>query len=96
MISFIYHFFFFFWLHQKVLKLLQGDEEVTRWAKQQLCTSEEFDDLDGEAFPSNIQSYLNMALLDLEDDSLSVSSSEQSVSLEDYLRGRWSRSSSFD
>lgn len=79
-----------------VLKLLQGDEEVTRWAKQQLCTSEEFDDLDGEAFPSNIQSYLNMALLDLEDDSLSVSSSEQSVSLEDYLRGRWSRSSSFD
>ncbi|XP_050256030.1 protein kinase STUNTED [Quercus robur] len=78
-----------------VLKLLQGDEEVTRWAKQP-CTSEEFDDLDGEAFPTNLQSYLNLALLGLEDDSLSSSGSEQSVSLDDYLHGRWSRSSSFD
>ncbi|KAK7831026.1 receptor-like cytosolic serine/threonine-protein kinase rbk2 [Quercus suber] len=78
-----------------VLKLLQGDEEATRWAKQP-CTSEEVDDLDGEAFPTNLQSYLNLALLGLEDDSLSSSGSEQSVSLDDYLHGRWSRSSSFD
>ncbi|KAF3960182.1 hypothetical protein ACB098_04G045500 [Castanea mollissima] len=78
-----------------VLKLLQGDEEVTRWAKQP-CTLEEVDDLDGEAFPTKLQSYLNLALLDLEDDSLSSSGSEQSVSLDDYLHGRWSRSSSFD
>ncbi|XP_038705436.1 probable receptor-like protein kinase At3g17420 isoform X2 [Tripterygium wilfordii] len=77
-----------------VLKLLQGDEQVTNWAKQQLRTAE-VDEMDGEAVPTNIQSHLNLALLDLEDDSLSISSNEQSVSLEDYLQGRWSRTSSF-
>ncbi|XP_043716902.1 uncharacterized protein LOC122664926 [Telopea speciosissima] len=80
-----------------VLKLLQGDPEVTKWAKLQVKASEEFDTQDEEAFPhTNIQSHLNVALLDVEDDSLSVSSIEQNVSLEDYLQGRWSRSSSFD
>lgn len=55
------------------------------------------DTVDDEACPrSNIQSHLNLALLDVEDDSLSMSSIEQNVSLEDYLQGRWSRSSSFD
>ncbi|KAF6167124.1 hypothetical protein GIB67_029762 [Kingdonia uniflora] len=77
-----------------VLKLLQGDLEVTKWAKQHISASEEFDD---ESFPPpNIQSHLNLALLDIEDDSVSISSVDQSVSLEDYLQGRWSRSSSFD
>lgn len=53
--------------------------------------------LDDEACsPSNLQSHLNLALRDVEDDSLSICSVEQNVSLEDYLRGRWSRSSSFD
>ncbi|XP_042514532.1 serine/threonine-protein kinase PAK 6-like [Macadamia integrifolia] len=80
-----------------VLKLLQGDPEVTKWAKLQVNASEEFDAQDEEAFPhTNIQSHLNVALLDVDDDSLSVSSVEQNVSLEDYLQGRWSRSSSFD
>ncbi|KAK9291779.1 hypothetical protein L1049_019729 [Liquidambar formosana] len=79
-----------------VLKLLQGDMETIKWAQQQVNALEELDAMDGEAFPSDIQSHLNLALLDLEDDSLSVSSSEQSVSLEDYLQGRWSRTSSFN
>ncbi|KAG2716163.1 hypothetical protein I3760_03G110900 [Carya illinoinensis] len=79
-----------------VSKLLQGDEEVTRQAKQQLSTSEEVDVLDGESFVANIQSHLNVALLDVEDDSHSSSSSEQSISIEDYLKARWSRSSNFD
>ncbi|PRQ49462.1 putative protein kinase RLK-Pelle-RLCK-VI family [Rosa chinensis] len=79
-----------------VLKLLQGDEEITRWARQEVSASDELDALDGEAVPTNIKSHLNMALLDLEDDSLSTSSGEQSISVEDYLRGRWSRSTSFD
>ncbi|KAF5457876.1 hypothetical protein F2P56_021950 [Juglans regia] len=70
-----------------VLKLLQGDEEVMRLAKQQLCTSE-VDALDGEAFSTNIQSHLNVALLDIEDELLSIGSSEQSVSLDDYLQAR--------
>lgn len=82
---------------KQVLKLLQGDLEVTKWARQQVSASDELDNTDEEAVPSNIQSHLNLALLDLEDDSLSISSSpEQSISIEDYLQGRWSRTSSFD
>ncbi|KAK4572685.1 hypothetical protein RGQ29_030922, partial [Quercus rubra] len=66
-------------------------------ARLQVNASDESDMLDGEACPrSNLQSHLNLALLDVGDDSLSMSSIEQSVSLEDYLQGRWSRSSSFD
>ncbi|GFY96534.1 kinase with adenine nucleotide alpha hydrolases-like domain-containing protein [Actinidia rufa] len=80
-----------------VLKLLQGDPEVTKWARLQVNASEETDTPDDEAFPSsNIQSHLNLALLDTHEDSLSMSSIEQTVSLEDYLRGRWSCSSSLD
>jgi hypothetical protein len=71
------------------LKVLQGDEEVTRWAKQLVRTSEEVDALDGEAFYTNIKSHLNVALLELEDDSVCISSSEKSVLLEDYLFKLW-------
>ncbi|KAG8378218.1 hypothetical protein BUALT_Bualt08G0114900 [Buddleja alternifolia] len=91
-----------------VLKLLRGDPEVTKWARLQVNASEGseirqeaialegLDVLEDETFSqSNIQSHLNLAMLGVED-SLSLSSIEQSVSLEDYLRGRWSRSSSFD
>nr|TKS00678.1 putative receptor-like serine/threonine-protein kinase [Populus alba] len=80
-----------------VVKLLQGDAEVTRWARLQVNAVEESDVLDDEACPrSNLQSHLNLALLDVENDSLSSSSLEQSISLQDYLQGRWSRSSSLD
>ncbi|KAJ6366256.1 hypothetical protein OIU77_002775 [Salix suchowensis] len=79
-----------------ILKLLKGDEEVKNWARHQVCASEKLDAVDRDAFPTNIQSHLNLALLDLEDDSLSISSTEQGVSIEDYLQGRWSRTSSFD
>lgn len=79
------------------MKILQGDEEAVRWARQQVSASEDEEEVvDGEPLPSNIQSHLNLALLDMEDDSYSLSGSEQSISIEDYLRGRWSRSSSFD
>ncbi|KAJ0973176.1 hypothetical protein J5N97_021135 [Dioscorea zingiberensis] len=87
-----------------VLKLLQGDDSVLLWARSQVSASECFDDLDDEATSpvSDIQSYINLALQDLDEDSQSVSSTEPSVdfitgntSLEDYLQGRWSRSSSF-
>ncbi|OIV97005.1 hypothetical protein TanjilG_03579 [Lupinus angustifolius] len=80
-----------------ILKLLQGDQEVTAWAGQEVSAPPELDGADGEPVPTNnIQSHLNLALLDLEDDAVSISSTEQNVSLEDYLLGRWSRSSSFD
>ena len=82
----------------QVLKLLQGDDEVITWAKQQVNSYPvDFDVFEGETPRSDIQSHLNVALLDLvEDDSASISSNEPNISLEDYLRGRWSRSSSFD
>lgn len=92
-----------------VLKLLQGDPEVVKWARLQVNASEGSlhrevnnslegaDAIDDETFSqSNMQSHLNLAMLGVEEDSLSISSIEQSVSLEDYLRGRWSRSPSFD
>ncbi|KAL0535791.1 hypothetical protein IC582_024716 [Cucumis melo] len=79
-----------------ILKLLQGDEEITTWARQQIDETDELDASDGEPLPTNIQSHLNLALLGLEDDSLSVGSGIQSISIEDYLQGRCSRSSSFN
>ncbi|KAA8531257.1 hypothetical protein F0562_005966 [Nyssa sinensis] len=79
-----------------VLKLLRGDAEVINWARQQVSDSEESDAVDDEVFPTNMQSHLNLALQDLEEESLSSSSIVQIVSVEDYLGGRWSCSSSFD
>ncbi|KAI3838454.1 hypothetical protein MKX03_013218 [Papaver bracteatum] len=78
-----------------VWKLLNGDADVIKWSKLQLCASDE-SSLDGESLPSpDIQSHLNLALLDVEDDT-SFNSIEQGLSFEEYLQGRWSRSSSFD
>ncbi|KAI5409943.1 hypothetical protein KIW84_055414 [Lathyrus oleraceus] len=71
-----------------ILKLLHGDEEVTRWAEQEVCAPEIRDGFDEEPVQTNIQSHLNLALLDLEGYAVSISSTEQSVSLEDYLQGR--------
>lgn len=92
-----------------VSKLLKGDAETTKWARLQVNGSEGSDTrltinsmegvdmLEDDTFShSNLRSHLNLALLGVEEDSLSISSIEHSVSLEDYLRGRWSRSSSFD
>ncbi|XP_059631737.1 protein kinase STUNTED-like [Cornus florida] len=80
-----------------VMKLLQGDAEVMKWARLQVNALEWSDMLDDEASPrSDLQSHLNLALLDVDEESLSMSSIEHSVSLEDYLQGRWSRSSSID
>ncbi|XP_019458709.1 PREDICTED: probable receptor-like serine/threonine-protein kinase At5g57670 [Lupinus angustifolius] len=79
-----------------LLKLLHGDVEVTRWAEQEVRVSHELvDGCDGELVSNNILSHLDLALLDLEDDTDSISSTEQTLSFEDYLRRRWSGSSSF-
>ncbi|PWA47496.1 serine/threonine/dual specificity protein kinase, catalytic domain-containing protein [Artemisia annua] len=93
-----------------VLKLLHGDGEVTKWARLEVDSiggsdsrllisniPEETDGLEDEGFSqSNLRSHVNLALLDIEDSSLSMSSIDESMSIEEYLRGRWSRSSSFD
>lgn len=87
-----------------VLKPLDGDGDAVRWASSQagLSAGDDTDDGDG-ASPEkkDIQSYINLALLDVDDDSASVSSggadfTAANVSLEEYMKGRWSRSSSFD
>nr|CAD1817784.1 unnamed protein product [Ananas comosus var. bracteatus] len=88
-----------------VLKLLQGDDsEVFNWARSEVSSSEGLNDAeDEESNAENIRSHLNLAMLDIEDDSLSVSSTEQTVdsmsmstSMEDYWKERWSQSISFD
>ncbi|KAL2894007.1 Proline-rich receptor-like protein kinase PERK1 [Bienertia sinuspersici] len=80
-----------------ILKLLEGDLDTVKWARFQVNAPDNIDRLDEDGLPRiDLQSHLSLALLDVEDDSLSISSIEQHVSLEEYLRGRWSRSSSFD
>ncbi|CAK8570308.1 unnamed protein product [Lathyrus sativus] len=80
-----------------ISKALKGDAVVMKWARVEINALKASELLDEEASPtSNLQSHLNLALLDVEDDALSLWSVDQNVSLEDYLRGRWSRSSSFD
>ncbi|KAL8500920.1 hypothetical protein ACS0TY_020490 [Phlomoides rotata] len=77
-----------------VLKLLRGDPSIVDWAREESKSSEDSYIIKGEQ--SDIQSFINLALHNLEDDSASTSSTEQNISVEDYLGGRWSRSSSFD
>jgi serine/threonine protein kinase len=92
-----------------VVKILKGDNETMKWARLEVNAPEgsyaklELNPLEGsdameeEGFSqSNLQSHLNLALLDVDSSCGSMSSIEQSVSFEDYLRGRWSRSPSFD
>ncbi|KAJ8565526.1 hypothetical protein K7X08_008102 [Anisodus acutangulus] len=82
---------------KQVVKLLQGEAETIKWAREEGKASEEVDAVDGEQPPSNIQSFINLALLNLEDESsLSYNSTGPTISVEDYLQGRFSRSSSFD
>ncbi|XP_047072279.1 protein kinase STUNTED-like [Lolium rigidum] len=87
-----------------VVKLLDGDNDTLKWARSQVGLSYESDgDEDAVTLTppennTNIQSYINLAF-DVDDDSASVSSNDfitANTSLEQYLQGRWSRSSSFD
>ncbi|KAG0447400.1 hypothetical protein HPP92_028340 [Vanilla planifolia] len=91
-----------------VLQLLRGESDVVAWARSDLSahTRTASDDLDYESIllTSNIQSHIDLALLDVEDDALSSSSVDEAVSftaghtaLEDYLKARCkSRSPSLD
>ncbi|KAL6905519.1 hypothetical protein ACP4OV_003120 [Aristida adscensionis] len=88
-----------------VVELLAGDDDAMRWARSQVQVGVSGHDDDavsvGTSLDRNdIQSYINLALLDgVEDDAASVGSFDfvgANVSLEEYMKGRWSRSSSFD
>ncbi|KAG6651581.1 serine/threonine-protein kinase CDG1-like [Carya illinoinensis] len=86
----------------QILKLLKGhkyDEELVDSRNGNIKDSENQDNNDDEVYPkSSTESHLSLALLDVDDDTISYSSVDQSnsLSLEEYLKGRWSRSSSFD
>lgn len=88
-----------------MVKLLAGDGDAVAWAKSQVGVPGDAD-IDGrrhgcgaatspEEKGGDIQSYINLALRDIVDDD-DASSVGSAVSLEEYLRGRWSRSSSFE
>ncbi|XP_042062657.1 probable serine/threonine-protein kinase PBL5 [Salvia splendens] len=77
-----------------VLKLLQGDPAVVEWARQETETCEDLNMIYSKQSATDIQSFINLALHDSEDDSTSSSSTELDISVEDYLGSRWSRSSS--
>ncbi|KAF2302068.1 hypothetical protein GH714_032276 [Hevea brasiliensis] len=86
-----------------VLKLLRGDKDAVKWANIQneyLKDIENQEENDDEVYPnSSAELHLNLALLDLDDDSISSSSFEQgnnNLSMEEYLKERWSRSSRFN
>ncbi|KAK1274291.1 Proline-rich receptor-like protein kinase PERK13 [Acorus gramineus] len=82
----------------QVLNLLKGEEDFSALAESQASSPKELENQDEEAYPaSDVQSHLGLAFLDIEDDA-SFSSMEQGYhnSIEEYLKGRWSRSSSFD
>ncbi|KAF5448984.1 hypothetical protein F2P56_029474 [Juglans regia] len=87
----------------QILKLLKGDkcvEELVNFQKGDLKDdSENLENNDDEVYPnSSAELHLSLALLDVGDDTTSYSSVDQSNSLssEEFLKDRWSRSSSFE
>lgn len=85
----------------QILKLLKGDKDVEKWTNSKSeyqQDSENQDDKDDEVYPTTrAELHLGVALLDVvDDDTTSFSSRSHSISLEEYFKGRWSRSPSFD
>jgi len=79
----------------QVLSILRGEEDT---ASATFAAAEPDSVVDDETYPTaNVRSHLGLALLDVEDTE-SISSTEHSnlSPLEEYLRQRCSRSSSFD
>lgn len=86
----------------EILKLLRGDKDVQELETPQTKDSEDPEnqgDNDDEVYPnSSAELHLSLALLDVDDDCTSFSSMEQgsNISLEEYLKERWSQSPSFN
>ncbi|KAI9128233.1 hypothetical protein K1719_001226 [Acacia pycnantha] len=91
----------------QILKILQGEERDESFMSSSLRfddnneNTENQENIDDEVYPnSSAELHLSLALLDVVDDySTSHSSSTErsnSLSLEEHLKERWSRSSSFD
>lgn len=86
----------------QILKLLRGEKDVAKWVNSQIEDQHDLenqDENDDEVYPdSSAESHLGLALLDVDDNFTSFSSMEQGnrLSLEEYMKGRWSRSSSLE
>ncbi|KAK8603496.1 hypothetical protein V6N13_085678 [Hibiscus sabdariffa] len=87
----------------EILELLRGETAVDqKMGDKQNDNSENQDqneEGDDEVYPnSKAELHLSLAMLDVDDDSMSYSSMEQSshVSMEEFLKEGWSRSSSFN
>ena len=84
--------------HQ-ILKILKGEEDVEKWANSNNDNQQDLENQDDEVYPnSSAELHMGLAMLDVDDDMTSFSSTDRSNSLhlDDYFKGRWSRSSSFD
>ncbi|KAG8503739.1 hypothetical protein CXB51_001736 [Gossypium anomalum] len=85
---------------RQILELLRGEKEVEKWGEtpnEEMESQEQHDD--DEVYPSSRpELHLSVAMLDVDDDCTSFSSMEQSsnFSTDEYLKERWSRSSSFN
>lgn len=80
-----------------MLKLLKGDNLTVRWARQVANAPEELDD-EAVLQHNNLQAHIDLVLQDIDDVSSSINSIEPltNMSMEEYLEGRWSRSSSLN
>ncbi|KAL2329057.1 hypothetical protein Fmac_022484 [Flemingia macrophylla] len=79
----------------QILKILNGDETVEYFLNSGEEYSENQENIDDEVYPnSSAELHLSLALLGVEDDSTSHSSTDHSYS--EHLKERWSRSSSFN
>ncbi|KAH9694678.1 protein kinase domain-containing protein [Citrus sinensis] len=87
---------------KEILQLLRGDNDFDKSVISPNKGIEDLDkqeDNDDEVYPnSSAELHLSLALLNVDDDSTSFSSMEPTnrISMEEYLKGRWSRSSSFN
>ncbi|KAK3003005.1 hypothetical protein RJ639_020062 [Escallonia herrerae] len=85
----------------QILQVLRGEKDLDEEANTKSGDqndSENQDNNDDEVYPdSSAESHLNLIFLDVDDDSMSFSSVEQSsLYLEEYLKGRWNRSQSLE
>lgn len=85
----------------QILSILRGEEYLV--GVKPKCggddDGENEDDNDDEVYPdSRAESHMSLAFLDIKENSTSFSSIDQSspLSVEEYLKKRWSRSSSMD
>ncbi|KAK7404382.1 hypothetical protein VNO78_05242 [Psophocarpus tetragonolobus] len=79
----------------QIMKILKGEEKIEYFLNSIGNDLEDSENIDDEVYPnSSAELHLSLALLGVDDDSTSHSSTDQSYS--EQLKERWSRSSSFN